>query len=569
MRSSSTKPISMHGDTVTIGGLLIGAICLTCFGPQRAYAQATGLVAAYSFDEGAGTTVTDRSGNGNTGRIVGALWTTVGKYGKALSFNGVGSYVDLGNPASLQLTGSMTWSAWINAAANPADDGEIVAKSDNGPGWQIKTSPDTGPHTFGVAVSASGGLRTQRYSTTVRALNTWYHVAGVYNASARTLDVYINGVLDDGVLVGAVPAAQVNSSVNVNIGRRTGGYYFNGVIDEVRIYNRALTQSEIQADMNTPLGVAAPDTQAPTAPATLTATAASANQINLSWAASTDNVAVTGYRVERCQGVACATFAQIAAPRDRDDLQRHGCDGEHHLHLSSAGDGCGGEPQRIFAHCQRHDTGRHRHAAPTAPGTLTATAASASQINLSWAASTDNVGVTGYRVERCQGAGCANFAQIAATAGTGTTYSDTGLSAGTSYTYRVRARMRRTLSGYSPIASATTPPADTQPPTAPGTLTATAVSTSQINLSWAASTDNVGVTEYRIERCQGAGCTNFTQISASTPASPGRSPSRPQTPDTFSTPAKSCRFSADRTPGTIYRTGGRMEPSSRWILPRM
>ena len=226
VRPSSNKPISMHGVKVSIGGFLIGAICLTCFGPQRAYAQAAGLVAAYSFDEGAGTTVADRSGNGNTGRIVGALWTTVGKYGKALSFNGAGSYVDLGNPASLRLTGSMTWSAWINAAASPADDGEIIAKSDNGPGWQIKTSPDTGPHKFGVAVSASSGLHTQRYSTTVRALNTWYHVAGVYNASARTLDVYVNGVLDDGVLVGAVPAAQVNSSVNVNIGRRTGGYYF-------------------------------------------------------------------------------------------------------------------------------------------------------------------------------------------------------------------------------------------------------------------------------------------------------------------------------------------------------
>ena len=104
-------------------------------------------------------------------------------------------------------------------------------------------------------MSASGGSHTQRYSKTVRALNTWYHVAGVYNASARTLDIYVNGVLDNGVLVGTVPAAQVNSSVNVNIGRRTGGFYFNGIIDEVRIYNRALTQSEIQADMNTPMGL--------------------------------------------------------------------------------------------------------------------------------------------------------------------------------------------------------------------------------------------------------------------------------------------------------------------------
>ena len=172
-------------------------------------ATISGLVAAYSFDEGTGTTVTDLSGNGNTGTIVGAVWTTAGRYGKALSFNGGSSYVDLGNAASLQLTGSMTWSAWINAAANPPDDGIIVAKSDSASGWQLKTSPDTGPHTFGSAVTASGGSRVQRYSTTVRSLNTWYHVAGVYNASARTLDIYVNGVLNNGVLVGAVPASQV------------------------------------------------------------------------------------------------------------------------------------------------------------------------------------------------------------------------------------------------------------------------------------------------------------------------------------------------------------------------
>ena len=214
----------------------------------------SGLVAAYSFNEGTGTSVADASGNGNTGTVVGASWTAGGKYGGALSFNGSSSYVDLGNPAAFGVTGSMTWSAWINSAANPPDDGIIVAKSDSASGWQVKTSPDTGPQTFGSSVSASAGSRIQRYSTTVRSLNTWYHVAGVYDASARTLSVYVNGVLSSGALVGTVPASQVRSSVNVNIGRRTGGLYFNGIIDEVRIYNRALTQSEIQADMNTPVG---------------------------------------------------------------------------------------------------------------------------------------------------------------------------------------------------------------------------------------------------------------------------------------------------------------------------
>jgi hypothetical protein len=90
----------------------------------------SGLVAAYSFNEGSGQTVADHSGNNLTGTIVGATWTGQGKFGNALSFDGTSSYVDLGNPAALQLTGSMTIEAWVNAAANPPDDGQIVAKSD-------------------------------------------------------------------------------------------------------------------------------------------------------------------------------------------------------------------------------------------------------------------------------------------------------------------------------------------------------------------------------------------------------------------------------------------------------
>jgi concanavalin A-like lectin/glucanase superfamily protein len=84
-------------------------------------------------------------------------------------------------------------------------------------------------------------------------LNTWYHVAGVYNAANRTLDIFVNGVLDNGILTGSVPAVQSLPNSNVYIGRRSNGYYFAGVIDEVQIYNRALSASEILAIMNTPL----------------------------------------------------------------------------------------------------------------------------------------------------------------------------------------------------------------------------------------------------------------------------------------------------------------------------
>ena len=129
---------------------------------------------------------------------------------------------------------------------------------------------------------------------------------------------------------------------------------------------------------------------------------------------------------------------------------------------------------------------------PSVPQNLTAAAASQTQVNLSWSASTDNVGVTGYKVFR-------NGTQVATP--TGTSFSDTGLSPATTYTYNVAAvDAAGNTSAQSSSASATTQAPDTTPPSTPQNLTATPVSGSEIDLGWAASTDDVGVTGYRVYR---------------------------------------------------------------------
>jgi hypothetical protein len=211
-----------------------------------------GLIAGYRFDEGVGDTTADLLGQLSPGTLMdGAAWVA-GRYGQALSFNG-NSYVDLGNPAPLRLTGSMTISAWIKIGAQPGDDGAIVAKL-GGAGWQLKTSPDTGVRTAAIQISSDGGDSIQRYSNTVLTTNTWYHIAAVYDAAMRRLDIYVNGVLDNGVLAGTIPASQHDDNVNVNVGQRTGiprDFNFLGAIDEVHIYSRALTAAEIQTDMST------------------------------------------------------------------------------------------------------------------------------------------------------------------------------------------------------------------------------------------------------------------------------------------------------------------------------
>jgi hypothetical protein len=213
-------------------------------------------VAAYAFEEGSGTSAADASGNGLTGTLTNGPTWVAGKYGGAVGLDGSNDFVNLGNPSQLQLTGSMTISAWIYTAAFPGDDAAIVSKRAGGElGFQLDTTVDKGPRTVGFKLTNSSGGQMFRYGATALQTNTWYHVTGVYNATAGTLDVYLNGQLDNGPLQGTITLFQQNSSLAVNIGRRaSGGFLHNGRIDDVRIYNVALTQAQIQTDMATPVG---------------------------------------------------------------------------------------------------------------------------------------------------------------------------------------------------------------------------------------------------------------------------------------------------------------------------
>jgi glucose/arabinose dehydrogenase len=156
-------------------------------------------------------------------------------------------------------------------------------------------------------------------------------------------------------------------------------------------------------------------------------------------------------------------------------------------------------------------------APPTAPASLTATGAT-SAIGLTWPASSDNFAVAGYRVERCQGAGCSSFAPVASTSKPG--YTDSGLAAATTYRYRVLAvDPSNNVSSYSPIATGTTsaaPGPDGSAPSTPTGLAGVAIRANEIDLTWGAATDNVGVTGYRVQRCTGASCATFALL-----ASPG------------------------------------------------
>jgi len=177
------------------------------------------------FDESGGAvTALDSSGNAINGTVLGGATFAAGHVGNAISLDGSTTQsVDLGNPATLQLTGSMTISAWIKSGAFPFDDAAIVSKRAGGSqGYQLDTTVDTGPRTIGFKLTnSSGGLMT-RYGASTLAINSWYYVTGVYDATAQTLNVYLNGTLDNGTLTGTITGSQQNTALDVFVGKRAG-----------------------------------------------------------------------------------------------------------------------------------------------------------------------------------------------------------------------------------------------------------------------------------------------------------------------------------------------------------
>ncbi|MFZ2521901.1 MAG: PQQ-dependent sugar dehydrogenase [Minisyncoccia bacterium] len=207
-----------------------------------------GLVAAYSFNEGFGTSLYDVSGNLNLGTIDGATWTLTGKYGNALIFDGSNDWVTVADSNSLDLTNSITIEAWVNPSILPKGWRTIVAKEQNdGLMYYLYASsrsanqPAQGVFVNNAERNLVGGTRL--------AINTWTHVAMTYNGSIQRL--YINGVQ---VATRNQTGSMTNSTGVLRIGGNNQfGEFFNGMVDEVRIWNTVRTQTQIQTDMNTPI----------------------------------------------------------------------------------------------------------------------------------------------------------------------------------------------------------------------------------------------------------------------------------------------------------------------------
>ena len=211
-----------------------------------------GLVGAYNFEEASGTTVVDASGKGNTGTISGATRTTQGRFGKALSFDGVNDWVTINDAASLDLTTGMTLEAWVYPTVNMSQWATVVLKEQPGGGlYELYANGDKSQPLTSVTVA--GQYRVLAGGPWLLA-NQWTHLAATYDGTTQRL--YVNGTqVAQRPQTGPI---QVSSSPLRLGGNSVWGEFFKGRIDEVRLYNRALSAAAINADLNTAIATSAP-----------------------------------------------------------------------------------------------------------------------------------------------------------------------------------------------------------------------------------------------------------------------------------------------------------------------
>ena len=199
------------------------------------------LVAYWSFDD----TVKDLSGNGNDGEIKGDPQWVEGKFGKALQFDGVDDFVFVKDSDSLDVTDALTLEAWIKPEAIPASgERKVVYKSD---AYLIKVRSSK----ISCDVNVNGWIGSL-YDVKNTPLDEWYHVAVVYDGTAEIL--YINAVeVDRKERSGKISATAKHLGIGaIKKDDNSNPYdFFKGLIDEVRIYSRAMGPDELKVEMET------------------------------------------------------------------------------------------------------------------------------------------------------------------------------------------------------------------------------------------------------------------------------------------------------------------------------
>jgi len=215
-----------------------------------------GLVGLWSFNGSDidGNEAYDRSGNGNKGTITGNTTRTIGKVGQALDFDGSGDYVDIADSDITDITGAISVSAWIKARAISSGSGnrEILLKYQDSSAMYSQYRLKLNNKNVVFTISDGSSFGTVTTSNDPIAIGNWYHVVGVWDGTTNSggMKIYINGALNTSAQSTISSIWDPGDGVNYRMfigGDWLGGQqeYFDGVIDEVRLYSRALTAQEV------------------------------------------------------------------------------------------------------------------------------------------------------------------------------------------------------------------------------------------------------------------------------------------------------------------------------------
>jgi hypothetical protein len=207
------------------------------------------LIGWWKFDEGYGTIALDNSGYGNHGTFVGNPQWVAGYDGDALEFDGSGDFLDCGDNPSMEISGAVSITAWIKVN-DVGIDHKVGGNQDGTNGGYKMSIFSNNKVEFEIRSSSNSATLNRNVSGGTEIMeDVWYHVAGVYSQGDGYIKTYVDGNLDRQLAtteeLGASPGTFYIGCEPFN----TGSYNFNGVMDDVRLYNKALTQNEIMETM--------------------------------------------------------------------------------------------------------------------------------------------------------------------------------------------------------------------------------------------------------------------------------------------------------------------------------
>jgi hypothetical protein len=205
-------------------------------------AELAGLVGWWKFDETTGTIAADSSGAHHDGTLVGNAKWAPGRFGGAIDLDGNDSCVRIADKSAFDLGGDITVACWANLRSVPTNWMAMVAKGDTA--WRLSTVENEDKFHFAVNDFNRGADQVCVSGTTTVTLGSWHSVVGTYTGS--TLSLYVDGKLE-ATQSWSEGLGHDDFDLLIGDNAEMKGRSFNGLIDDVRIFNYALSESEIKA----------------------------------------------------------------------------------------------------------------------------------------------------------------------------------------------------------------------------------------------------------------------------------------------------------------------------------